>query len=256
MGPGRRGRVAAVGLGLGVVVVAAGLVVAALTDSLWWHPGPTAAASRVRGFETVAFTVTGSARRRRRPSRGCALLARTPAQRGRGLMQQRDLAGYDGMVFVWPASTDEAFYMKDTLIPLSIAWFDRRHPLRVGGHDGPLSTSGGQSCPLFSAASPYTIAIEVPEGGLARLGIGPGSSITLGGRRVPDWRFTVTPSRRHEPSSLPARGASTGRRTPSPSEMHGSVDDVEYHDEAIEPCPGSTGAPCGSPPGPEGGHQA
>ena len=178
MGPGRRGRVAAVGLGLGVVVVAAGLVVAALTDSLWWHPGPTAAASRVSGFETVAFTVTGSGGADA-AVRGCALLARTPAQRGRGLMQQRDLSGYDGMVFLWPASTDEAFYMKDTLIPLSIAWFDGATHFVSEATMAPCPPDS-PSCPLFSAASPYTIAIEVPEGGLARLGIGPGSSITLG----------------------------------------------------------------------------
>jgi hypothetical protein len=178
MGPGRRGRIAAVGLGLGVVVVAAGLVVAALTDSLWWHHGPTAATSRVRGFETVAFTVTGGAGAGDGVS-GCALLARTPAQRGRGLMQRRDLAGYDGMVFLWPASTDEAFYMKDTLIPLSIAWFDGATHFVSEASMTPCPPDVA-SCPLFSAASPYTVAIEVPEGGLARLGIGPGSSITLG----------------------------------------------------------------------------
>jgi uncharacterized membrane protein (UPF0127 family) len=178
MGRGRRGRMAALGLGIGVVVVAAGLVVAALTDSLWWHRGPTGVASRVRGFETVAFTVTGSGGTGD-GVRGCALLARTPAERGRGLMERRDLAGYDGMVFLWPSSTDEAFYMKDTLIPLSIAWFDDATHFVSEASMTPCPADV-VSCPLFSAASPYTVAIEVAEGGLARLGIGPGSSITLG----------------------------------------------------------------------------
>jgi uncharacterized membrane protein (UPF0127 family) len=178
MGPGRRGRIAAVALGIGVAVVAAGLVGAALTDSLWWHHRTAAVASRLKGFETVAFTVTGSAGTGD-PVSGCALLARTPAERGRGLMEQRGLAGYDGMVFLWPASTDEAFYMKDTLIPLSIAWFDDAGHFVSEASMTPCPPDIG-SCPLFNAASPYTVAIEVPEGGLGRLGIGPGSSITLG----------------------------------------------------------------------------
>jgi uncharacterized membrane protein (UPF0127 family) len=154
------------------LAVVIGLVVAALTDSLWWSPGQPSDASRVSGFKTVAFTISGR--------RGCALLAQTEAERGIGLMNRRDLAGYDAMIFLWPAPTTEAFYMKDTLIPLSIAWFDQSTHF-VSETDMAPCPPAVVSCPLFSAAAPYTVAVEVPEGGLPGLGIGPGSSITLGG---------------------------------------------------------------------------
>ena len=157
-----------------VVAVVVGLIVAALTDSLWWSPGHPNTASRVRGFETVAYTVSG------RSPPGCALLADTEAQRGLGLMNRLDLAGYDGMVFLWPAPTTEAFYMKDTLIPLSVAWFDQVSHF-VSEADMAPCPPAVLSCPLYSAAAPYTVAIEVRQGGLARLGIGPGSSVALGG---------------------------------------------------------------------------
>ena len=32
-------------------------------------------------------------------------------------------------------------------------------------------------CPTYPAAGPYRIAIEVPQGGLPRLGIGPGATV-------------------------------------------------------------------------------
>jgi uncharacterized membrane protein (UPF0127 family) len=192
-----------------VVVVAIGLVVAALSGSLWWGHGTAKDASRVHGFETVAFSVRdgsapppgsaapgsaapGSAAPRSAAPRSaapdvsssaiierCALLANTEAQRGRGLMHRRDLGGYDAMVFLWPAPTTEAFYMKDTLIPLSVAWFDQASHFVSETDMAPCPP--GTACPLFSAAAPYTIAVEVPAGGLAGLGIGPGSTIALGG---------------------------------------------------------------------------
>jgi len=115
-----------------------------------------------------------------RSAPGCALLANTEAQRGLGLMNRRDLAGYDAMVFLWPAPTTEAFYMKNTIIPLSVAWFDQSTHF-VSETDMAPCPPEIVSCPLFSASAPYTVAIEVPQGGLARLGISPGSSITLGG---------------------------------------------------------------------------
>ncbi len=168
-----------------MVVLAGGLLLAALTDSLWWHHTRSADASRVSGFETVAFSVRPGSQ----PPPGsaapdaivvrCALLADTPAQRGQGLMFRHDLAGYDAMVFVWPAPATDAFYMKDTLIPLSVAWFDSAGHFVSEADMAPCPQ--GASCPLFSAAAPYTVAIEVPQGGLSRLGIGPGSSLSLGG---------------------------------------------------------------------------
>jgi uncharacterized membrane protein (UPF0127 family) len=177
------GRRLAFGSGVVLIVAAAALLAAALTSSLWWHSSDPAA-SPLRGLRTVAFSV-----RPAQPPPGaavpdvivrrCALLADTMPERDRGLMFVRDLAGYDGMVFRWPAETTEAFYMKDTLIPLSVAWFDGYGRFVSSADMAPCPEA--TVCPLFSAAAPYTVAIEVPQGELTRLGIGPGSSLTLAG---------------------------------------------------------------------------
>jgi uncharacterized membrane protein (UPF0127 family) len=50
-------------------------------------------------------------------------LALTTAQRTRGLMLRRP-APADGMLFVFPSDTTGGFWMKDTLVPLRILFFD------------------------------------------------------------------------------------------------------------------------------------
>ena len=50
-------------------------------------------------------------------------LALTSAARTRGLMN-RDPAPRDGMLFVFPAVTTSGFWMKGTLVPLTVVFFD------------------------------------------------------------------------------------------------------------------------------------
>ena len=135
--------------------------------------GDKAGRSRVDGFGEIAYRVEGSTARR------CALLAETAAQHGQGLMNRRDLAGYDGMLFVFEADTGAQFYMKDTLIPLSIAWFDAAGRFVSSTDMVPCLTSS--DCPLYPAAGPYRYALEVEKGGLGPLGIGPGTVLSIGG---------------------------------------------------------------------------
>jgi uncharacterized protein len=52
-------------------------------------------------------------------------LALTPAQRQRGLMLRRT-APRDGMLFVFPTATSGGFWMKNTLVPLRIVFYDSR----------------------------------------------------------------------------------------------------------------------------------
>lgn len=52
-------------------------------------------------------------------------LALTSAQRQRGLMQRRK-APVDGMLFVFPYATSGGFWMKNTLVPLRIVFYDSR----------------------------------------------------------------------------------------------------------------------------------
>src|SRR5581483_9466003 len=90
----------------------------------------------------------------------CVLLAASEAQRERGLMEVADasLGGYDGMLVRFDADTNLRFYMRNTPMPLSIAF------IAADGHGvsaadmAPCEDRDG--CPLYAAAGPYRIAIE------------------------------------------------------------------------------------------------
>jgi uncharacterized membrane protein (UPF0127 family) len=168
-------------------VLATALVILALAVGLFLIRGVTttqrprvdtngARPSRVAGFDQIAFTVRASGGA---VSRHCGLLALTTAQQDTGLMNRSDLAGYDGMVFQFLDPTTVQFYMKDTLIALSIAWFDTAGRF-VSATDMPPCGSAA-ICPLYAAKAPYVLALEVPQGGLGQVGVGPGSSLSVGG---------------------------------------------------------------------------
>jgi uncharacterized membrane protein (UPF0127 family) len=117
------------------------------------------------------------------PLEWCMLLAETEAQHNRGLMQVTDptLSGYDGMLFRFTEDTNDRFYMRDTPMPLSIAFIASNGDIVSTADMAPCDDRAG--CPLYSAAAPYRFAIEVPQGHLGRLGIGPGAEVTDDARR-------------------------------------------------------------------------
>lgn len=127
------------------------------------------------GFGRAAFTVerTGLVHK------GCVLVADSVDRQEQGLMGARSLERYDGMVFRFTSDTDVAFFMKDTPMPLSIAWLDSAG--RYLGATDMDPCLGQPSCPVFEPPGPYRVALEVPRGDLNRLGVGPGSRLTLGG---------------------------------------------------------------------------
>lgn len=113
----------------------------------------------------------------------CGLLATTEAQREQGLMGRHDLGGYDGMVFRFPADSATAFYMRNTPIPLSVAFFDAAGRFVSSADMDPCPDKDG--CPLYQAAGPYRTALEVRRGGLVPIGVGHGASLVTGGTCVP-----------------------------------------------------------------------
>jgi uncharacterized membrane protein (UPF0127 family) len=131
-------------------------------------------ASRVAGFGQTALRVTagGSAHRY------CALLADTLDQREKGLMGRQDLAGYDAMAFEFKDDTDVPFVMRNTLIPLSIAWIDDKQRVVAVADMEPCQA---EPCRTYAAGRRYRSAIEVKRGDLTRLGVRVGSQVTVGG---------------------------------------------------------------------------
>lgn len=134
----------------------------------------TAAGSGQTPAVTLSITSAEGARRS-----VCTLEASTTAEQERGLMGRRSLGGYAGMTFVFPSPSTVLFYMKDTLIPLSVAWFDGAGAY-IGSATMPVCPPG-TVCPTYPAGRPFSLALEVPAGGLGGLGVGPGSTVSLGG---------------------------------------------------------------------------
>ena len=138
---------------------------------------PSAAPSArvpVPGFGQIAFRVD-----RLRGRSRCALLADTTEQQERGLMGRHDLSGYDGMLFRFSTESTVGFYMRNTPLPLSIAWFASDGRFVSSANMDPCADRA--DCPTFFATAPYRFALEVPRGGLGGLGIGPGAHLTVGG---------------------------------------------------------------------------
>lgn len=108
----------------------------------------------------------------------CVLLAQTDPQRARGLMQVTDttLGGYDGMLFRYDADVTEQYWMRNTPMPLSIAFVDGAGHLVSTVDMAPCADS--PDCKSYPADGPYRSAIEVPQGKLPSLGILPGATIT------------------------------------------------------------------------------
>ncbi len=107
----------------------------------------------------------------------CLLLAETPTQRARGLMEVTDpaLGGYDGMLFRYDADVSEAYWMRNTPMALSIAFLSSQGSLVSTADMAPCADR--PDCRNYPAAGPYRTAIEVPQGGLDHLGIVGGNTV-------------------------------------------------------------------------------
>ncbi|MDQ3176732.1 MAG: DUF192 domain-containing protein [Actinomycetota bacterium] len=109
----------------------------------------------------------------------CVWLADDPDERSKGLMGVTDLRRAAGMVFVFTEDRFGAFYMYDTPMPLSIAFFDADGAFVSAADMTPCTRDDAGDCPRYRAARPYRTAVEVPVGTLADLGIGPGSRLRV-----------------------------------------------------------------------------
>lgn len=105
-----------------------------------------------------------------------ALFAQTPEQRAYGLMNRPSFPTDDAMMFVFFEPSTLGFYMKDTLIPLSIAFVD------VDGKilkilDMKPCPADVSPCPIYSPGVTYMAAIEVNKGTFDRLGVEVGDTV-------------------------------------------------------------------------------
>jgi uncharacterized membrane protein (UPF0127 family) len=103
-------------------------------------------------------------------------VADTPAERRRGLMGVEHLPRNGGMAFVFRRPVSSVFWMKDTLIPLSIAFVDEQGEI-VTIRD--MEPCRSDACPRYAAARPYVLAVEANRGWYQEHGVRVGDRAEL-----------------------------------------------------------------------------
>ncbi|MCB1173709.1 MAG: DUF192 domain-containing protein [Leptospiraceae bacterium] len=92
-------------------------------------------------------------------------VAATAKDRNRGLMFRESLPENQGMLFVWPQAEYRNFWMKNTRIPLDIAFFDDQGFL-INTHAMQPDPQTGEYAD-YPSAEPARYAVEVNQGWLA-----------------------------------------------------------------------------------------
>jgi uncharacterized membrane protein (UPF0127 family) len=97
-----------------------------------------------------------------------AEVARTPLQTQTGLMFRPAMAAHEGMLFVFDGLERRCFWMKNTLLPLTIAF------VADDGRIVNLADMQPQSLDSHCSAEPVRYALEMNQGWFAKRGIKPG----------------------------------------------------------------------------------
>lgn len=113
--------------------------------------------------DTVTITVGGE--------RLHVEIAKTPAQRQRGLMFRKSMPMNHGMLFIFPYDQQLSFWMKNTDIPLAIAYISSSGTIKEIYHMKPHSLEAIQSIHAVR------YALEVNDGLFAKLGVKPGDKV-------------------------------------------------------------------------------
>lgn len=133
------------------------------------------------GFALSVLAGAGEIRPAANPTELCTLyfsgnitltdvpVARTPAQMARGLMFRKDAGS--GMLFSWPVAKQRVFWMRNTLIPLSVGFISADGTL-FGIEDMTAETDD-----YHTSTEPATDALELVQGEFAQKSLTPGSRL-------------------------------------------------------------------------------
>jgi uncharacterized membrane protein (UPF0127 family) len=154
---------------LGLVVAAAALGTAVYL--LFGGKAPRLFGGEAAPEGTVAYQLNGG---ERSPVTVFLEVAATPEQREVGLSKRDHLGDRRGMVFLFPGDVDTAFWMKDTLVPLSIA-FVAADGRVVGLRE--MTPCTADPCPTYGPGARYRYAIELPAGAFAKAGVDAGDRV-------------------------------------------------------------------------------
>jgi uncharacterized membrane protein (UPF0127 family) len=100
-----------------------------------------------------------------------AEVARTPQQQQIGMMMRTRMEPHEGMLFVFDEPAPRCFWMRNTLLPLAIAF------LADDGTIVNIAEMQPQSDESHCAAKPVRFALEMNKGWFAKRGIQPGMKL-------------------------------------------------------------------------------
>ncbi len=103
-------------------------------------------------------------------------VADTDPERERGLMGITSMPADEGMAFVFDLPTTAQFWMKDTLIPLSIAFVGASGTIVTIREMTPCAAD---PCETYAADAPYVLAIEANTGWYDANGVAVGDHAAL-----------------------------------------------------------------------------
>lgn len=107
-------------------------------------------------------------------------MALTEPQREHGLMFRKKLGPYEGMLFDFYHEQKVSFWMKNTLIPLDILYFDGERKLVSAQVD--VQPCKADPCPVYPSAGPARYVLELSAGTAARIGVRNGDTLAIEGR--------------------------------------------------------------------------
>jgi uncharacterized membrane protein (UPF0127 family) len=100
-----------------------------------------------------------------------AQVASTHAERMTGLMHRKEMPQQEGMLFVFEQLSQQCFWMKNTLLPLSIAF------LADDGTIVNIDEMAPQTLDSHCSAKPVRYVLEMNKGWFARKGIKAGARL-------------------------------------------------------------------------------
>ena len=115
------------------------------------------------GLPTVALTINGH--------KVTAEIAATPGERATGLMNRFSLRPDNGMLFIFERPEPLSFWMKNTFIPLSIAFLD------TDGRILNIEDMAPQTETTHWSKGPALYALEMRKGWFMERGVKPGDRV-------------------------------------------------------------------------------
>jgi uncharacterized membrane protein (UPF0127 family) len=100
-----------------------------------------------------------------------AQVATTPDQRMTGLMHRREMPQHEGMLFVFELPAQQCFWMKDTLLPLAVAF------VADDGTIVNIDEMKPQTLDSHCSAKPVRYVLEMNKGWFSKKGIKAGARL-------------------------------------------------------------------------------